>query len=77
MRDGIELARDGLPVVVVVTQDFEDQAHFVAKALGMEGVPIVTVPHPMAGRGADFLQEVARDSAKQVVGLLQGDARDD
>ena len=59
MRDGINLARLGLPAVALVTEDFWPQGDFVAQSLGMPDAPRVKLPHPVAGTGSANLQQVA------------------
>ncbi len=59
MRDGINLARLGIPAVALVTEDFWPQGDFVAKSLGMPDIPRVQLPHPLAGTGAENLRVVA------------------
>ena len=69
MRDGINLARLGIPAVALVTEDFWPQGDFVAKSLGMPDLPRVQLPHPLAGTGKENLREVATST---VPDLLQG-----
>ena len=59
MRDGIALARLGIPALAFVTADFWPQGDFVARAAGMPDVPRLQLPHPVAGTGAAALQALA------------------
>ena len=59
VRDGVALARVGLPVVVLVTTKFRDEALFIARAGGIPDVPFVFLPHPIAGRDELYHQTVA------------------
>ena len=59
MRDGIAIARSGLPTVALVTSAFWPQGDFVAKAEGMSEVPRVQLPHPVAGIGRVAMAELA------------------
>ena len=73
MRDGVNLARLGIPAVALVTEDFWPQGDFVAKSLGMPDIPRVQLPHPLAGTGVENLCSVA----EQIVPILiQGWLRD-
>jgi len=73
VRDGVNLARLGIPAVALVTEDFWPQGDFVAKSLGMPDIPRVQLPHPLAGTGVENLRSVA----KQIVPILiQGWLRD-
>jgi hypothetical protein len=73
VRDGVNLARLGIPSVALVTEDFWPQGDFVAKSLGMPDIPRVQLPHPLAGTGVENLSLVA----EQIVPILiQGWLRD-
>ena len=69
MRDGVNLARLGIPAVALVTEDFWPQGHFVAQSLGMPDIPRVQLPHPLAGTGEENLRRVAGET---VADVLQG-----
>ena len=71
MRDGIEAARAGLPSVSFVTEKFERQGVFVARAEGMPDVPQVILPHPIAGIGKEAMSEVATNIGRVVVESIQ------
>lgn len=59
MRDGINLARLGVPAVALVTEEFVPQSVFVARSAGMPDIPRVILPHPVAGTGQAGLRRVA------------------
>ena len=69
MRDGVNLARLGIPAVALVTEDFWPQGNFVAQSLGMPDIPRVQLPHPLAGTGEENLRRVASET---VADVLQG-----
>ena len=69
MRDGVNLARLGVPAVALVTEDFWPQGNFVAQSLGMPDIPRVQLPHPLAGTGEENLRRVAGET---VADVLQG-----
>ncbi|MBT4162482.1 MAG: hypothetical protein HOC70_02295 [Gammaproteobacteria bacterium] len=71
MRDGVNLAKLGLPAVALVTEEFWPQGDFVAQSLGMPDVPRVKLPHPVAGTGSANIQQVARDVAPLVIEALE------
>ena len=73
MRDGIELARRGVPTVALITGAFWPQAQFVARAAGMPGAPRVRLPHPVAGTGRDAMAAVARAFRAEILAGLAGD----
>lgn len=70
MRDGINIARLGIPAVALVTEDFWPQGDFVARSLGMPAVPRVQLPHPVAGTGSANLRVVADRIVDDVIGAL-------
>ena len=70
MRDGINMARLGIPAVALVTEDFWAQGDFVAQSLGMPDIPRVQLPHPVAGTGEGNLSAVASQIIDEVVGRL-------
>ncbi len=71
MRDGINLAKMGIPAVALVTEEFWPQGNFVARSLGMPGVPRIKLPHPVAGTGQARLREVAQSIAPLIICALE------
>lgn len=67
MRDGVNIAKLGIPSVALVTEDFWPQGDFVAKSLGMPDVPRVQLPHPVAGTGEARMTEVADQYIDEIV----------
>ena len=67
MRDGISIARLGVPAVALVTEDFWPQGDFVAQSLGMPTAPRVQLPHPVAGTGEANLNRVADQVIEDIV----------
>lgn len=74
MRDGVNLARRGVPAVALVSSEFWAQGDFVARAVGMPDVPRVQFPHPVAGTGAGRMRTVAASIGSAVIGALRGGA---
>ncbi len=72
MRDGISIARLGIPAVALVTEDFWPQGDFVAQSLGMPAAPRVKLPHPVAGTGRANLRAVAEGLVDEIIGALSG-----
>ena len=71
MRDGINLAKLGIPSVALVTEEFWSQGNFVAESLGMSEIPRVQLPHPVAGTGAEKITAVADSVAEQILSALE------
>ena len=67
MRDGIAIAKLGLPAIALVTEKFWRQGDFVATSLGMPNVPRICLPHPVAGTGPDNLARIANDIAPSIL----------
>ena len=74
MRDGVNLARRGVPAVALVSSAFWAQGDFVARSVGMPDVPRVVFPHPVAGTGAERMREVAAAIGGAVLDALRGGA---
>ena len=72
MRDGINVARLGIPAVALVTSDFWAQGNFVATAAGMPDVPRVQLPHPVASTGRARMREIAFEVRAQIISALDG-----
>ena len=72
MRDGIKLARRGIPAVTLVTDDFLEQGNFIARSVGMPAIPRIRLPHPVAGTGAEAITRVARDIQPEILAAFQG-----
>jgi len=70
VRDGIAIARLGIPAVSLVTEDFWPQGDFVAESLGMPDAPRIRLPHPVAGTGEANLKAVAATIAPRIVEAL-------
>jgi hypothetical protein len=75
VRDGIALARRGIPVVALVTEDFWPQGNFVARAFGMPEVPRVELPHPVAGTGDEAMKRVAAAIVPRILQALRGQVK--
>jgi hypothetical protein len=71
VHDGVQLARGGVPVVVLVTARFREEATFLASALGLPDLPFVVLPHPVAGNEAAFHRALAGAIAPMVLNALK------
>jgi hypothetical protein len=71
VRDGINLAKLGIPSVALVTEEFWSQGNFVAQSLGMTTAPRVELPHPVAGTGSENLTRVAESIAGNILSALE------
>ena len=71
MRDGVNIAKLGIPAVALVTEEFWPQGDFVAESLGMPDVPRVRLPHPIAGTGVRNMKKIAEEVAPAVLKALE------
>ena len=74
MRDGVNMAKLGIPAVALVTEEFWAQGDFVARSLGMIDVPRVKLPHPVAGTGRENMRRIAEAIAPAVIDALEADS---
>jgi hypothetical protein len=78
LRDAVELEWSGIPTVAVVHQAMHGSARAIAGISGMPEYPflIVDYPHvPLAVWSDEEIDEVARDLAPRIIGLLTTDHR--
>jgi hypothetical protein len=52
VHDTVEFERRGYPAVLVATENFVEEALQQAKLLGMSGLRMAIIPHPLATRPA-------------------------
>jgi len=74
--DSIDLERRGVPVATVNSDEFVKLGQSEARSLGMPGLPIVTVPHPMGDVAESVVRERARVVAEELVAVLTTNAGD-
>ena len=70
VHDVIRLERRGVPAVTVATTPFIDEAIEQAELLGMPGVRVVYVRHPVQLLERDELRDVAEAAAPALVDAL-------
>jgi len=75
VRDGVNIARAGLPAIALVTSEFWPQGNFVARSVGMPDVPRLQLPHPVAGSGTANMAAVAKDICDAIVAAFAGAAK--
>jgi hypothetical protein len=74
VHDGVTLEKRGVPTATVNSDAFVVLGQMEAVALGVPGLPIVMVPHPMGDVSAEVVIERARDMVAQLVRVLTTDA---
>ena len=70
MRDAISFARRNIPAVALITTEFWEQGHFVARAVGMPDVPRLVLPHPVAGSGRAAMASLADSLSEPILRAL-------
>lgn len=64
------MLRAGKPAAVVVTEVFVNLAQTAARARGVDPLPMLVLPHPMEGRGADEIDRIADQHFDAAMALL-------
>jgi hypothetical protein len=72
VRDAISMGARGIPSVALVTERFWDLSAFIAVGAGMEAVPRVQLPYPVAGGDGLTLQAIAAESTPTILAALYG-----
>ena len=54
----------------LITDDFWPQAEFVAESVGMPDIPMVRLPHPVAGTGEVRIRAIADSIVDEVLERL-------
>lgn len=72
--DSVELEKLGVPTATVNSDEFVVLGQAEAVALGLPGLPIVTVPHPMGDASAEEVRRRAERMMAQVLHVLTTEA---
>lgn len=64
------LERRGIPTATFVTHAFDKYARGLCRMQGMESLPIVVIPHPIAARPTEELREKVRKVHTQLRAAL-------
>ena len=72
MRDGVRIARRGVPAVALVTEEFWAQGDFIARSVGLPDIPRVRLPHPVAGTGVESMAAIATATVPNIMSAWQG-----
>ena len=64
------LERAGIPAVSVCTDAFTITAEAMANQMGFPGYRYVTVPHPIASRTEEEVDDMARDALPDILRVL-------
>jgi hypothetical protein len=69
------LEKRNIPVATICTDEFFALGKAEAEFLGVPGLPIAVIPHPMAGQPPQRVAEIAEHSFDEIVHILTGDAK--
>ncbi|MFA5630396.1 MAG: UGSC family (seleno)protein [Porticoccaceae bacterium] len=69
-QDALAFAAADFPTLALVTEKFRDEAFFLARAGGFPELPFVFLPHPVAGKTAQYHRALAEIIAPAVVAAL-------
>ena len=72
MHDGVTFESLGRPTAVVVTSEFEHEAHVQRTALGMEGLDPVVISHPLSTLTDEEIDHRVREAVDQLERVWTG-----
>ena len=64
------LERQGIPTVTFITHVFDSYARGLCRMQGMEALPIVVLPHPIAARPVTELRDKVRKAHAELRAAL-------
>ena len=70
MHDTIEFEKRGIPATVVITAAFKKAAIFQFRAKGMEGHPLIELPHPISNLTIEEMTAVTLRYVDQLASQL-------
>lgn len=71
--DSVDIEGEGVPTATVNSEEFVRLGQSECRSLGMPGLPLVTVPHPMGDVDRETVRERAEGALEEVVHVLTGD----
>ncbi len=69
------MEKRGIPAATICTDEFFALGKAEAEILGIPGLPIVTIPHPMAGQPPERVFEAANQALNEIIHVLTSDAK--
>ena len=74
LHDAIELAKAGTPAGLIATTAFQGLAVSELSALGVAGLPLLVIEHPLGGERPDGVARRSRQALEQLASLIAGAA---
>jgi len=68
--DGILFEKHGVPSASIITDEFIETGHAMARSLGLQDYRFLVMPHPIANLTEEELDDQAREMAPKVAQLL-------
>lgn len=68
--DSVDLEKQGTPVATINSEEFVRLGQSESRSLGIPGLPISTVPHPMGDVPEEVARERARNAIDEIVRVL-------
>jgi hypothetical protein len=70
VHDAVEFEKRGIPATVILTQIFKNAAVHQFKSRGMEGHPMIELPHPIANLSYEQMHALTLRYVDQLVRQL-------
>ena len=70
VHDTVELEKRGIPATVFLTQVFKNAAVHTFRSKGMDGHPLIELPHPVSNLTHDEMRAVTLKYVDQMVRQL-------
>jgi hypothetical protein len=70
VHDAVEFEKRGIPATVILTQIFRNAAIHQFKSRGMEGHPMIELPHPISNLSHDQMRALTLKYVDQLVRQL-------
>jgi len=64
------LEKRGIPTAVICSDEFAPLGRAESRTLGMGGIPLAVIPHPLAGNKPDEVKKKATAIADEVIAIL-------
>jgi len=72
----VELETRGIPVATICTDEFFTLGKAESQILGMPGLPIAHIPHPLASQPPERVTEMAKGALGEIIHVLTTDAKE-
>lgn len=70
VHDTVEFEKRGIPATVILTQVFRNAAVHTFRSKGMDGHPLIELPHPVSNLTPDEMRALTRQFVDQLVRQL-------